>query len=397
MSLTTPTISDINDQIISNLEAELGQTIPFLPKSFLRVLAKTLAAVFILLYKYAGFTFLQIFVATASSDETEVNGRTVVPLEFWGDLIGAGTPTRATQAELVIDIDVTTQGGTLASGSQLVAESNGITYITIGAVSLNAATVQATVRAVSDEEGGDGSGTQGNLTAGQTMSFANPISDVARETTVASQSVTGADAEDVEVYRQRVVDRFQKRPQGGALADYELWGEEVEGIVNVYPYTGVNPGEVDVYCEATVASSGSPDGIPTGAQLTAVADSIDLDSNGLATRRPANAAVNVNAITRAGFEVEIQGLIVDNAATVQADIDAELDTFFLSREPYINGLSVTKEDLITKSAVGGIVFNVVSAAGGIFSDAILTKSAVVTDVYTLVTGEKAKVTSVTYT
>lgn len=392
MSLTTPTISDINDQIISNLEAQLAQTIPLLPKSFLRVLAKVLAAVFVLLYKYAGFMFLQIFIATASDSDTEVNGSTVNPLTSWGTLVGAGSPTSATQAELLIDIDVTTTGGTLASGTQLIGDSNGITYVTIGAVSLATASEQATVRAVADQNGGNGSGTQGNLTAGQTLTFANPIADVAKTATVDSQTVTGADAEDSEVYRQRAIDRFQKRPQGGALSDYELWGEGAAGIANVYPYTGATPGEVDVYVE----SATEVDGIPTGAQLTAVEDAIDLDVSGLATRRPANAAVNVAAITRVSFEVDVAGLIVSNETAVKADILAELTAFFLAREPYIVGLSVTKEDLITKTAVGGIVYNVVSAAGGVFSEAVLTKSAVVTDVYTLGDGEKAKLATLTY-
>jgi len=356
------------------------------------VLAKVLASIFVLLYKYAGFIFLQVFVATASPDETEVNGTTVVPLEFWGELVGAGLPTRATQAELLIDIDVITTGGTLASGTQLIGDTNGITYVTIGSVALSASTVQATVRAVADPDGGDGSGTQGNLTAGQTLQFANPIADIAREVSVDSQVTTGADAEDIEVYRQRVLDRFQKRPQGGALSDYELWGEEVAGIENIYPYTGANTGEVDVYVE----SSTEVDGIPTSAQLTAVADAIDLDDSGLATRRPANAAVNVAAITRTSYEVEVQGLIVDNETAVKADILAELTAFFLDREPYIVGLSIEKKNLITKTAVGGIVFNVVSAAGGVFSEAILTKSAVVTEVDTLGNGEKAKLATLSY-
>ena len=66
MSLETPTTKDINELIINQLEASFNTTISLLPKSFLRVLSKTIAAVFTLLYKYCGFIFLQIFVKTAS-------------------------------------------------------------------------------------------------------------------------------------------------------------------------------------------------------------------------------------------------------------------------------------------------------------------------------------------
>jgi hypothetical protein len=118
MALSTPTTKEINDNIIAQLESSIGQSIPLLPKSFLRVLAKTLAAVFTLLYKYCGFIFLQIFVKTASIKETEINGQIVSPLIEWGRLVGEGDPVAATNAQLNIQITVENQTGTLNSGAQ---------------------------------------------------------------------------------------------------------------------------------------------------------------------------------------------------------------------------------------------------------------------------------------
>lgn len=83
MSLQTPTTKEISDNIIAQLEASLNQSIPLLPKSFLRVLSKALAGVFVLLYKYGGFMFLQVFVRTASAKETIINGNSVTPLIEW--------------------------------------------------------------------------------------------------------------------------------------------------------------------------------------------------------------------------------------------------------------------------------------------------------------------------
>ena len=120
MPLQTPTTKQINDNIIAQLEASLNQTIPLLPKAFLRVLAKVLAGVFILLYKYGGWNSLQQFVETASFAETEINGRTLNPLLTWGRQVGVGDPAAATQAELIVDIVVENQTGFLPSGSQLV-------------------------------------------------------------------------------------------------------------------------------------------------------------------------------------------------------------------------------------------------------------------------------------
>lgn len=391
MSLTTPTTKQISDNIIAQLEASLNQTIPLLPKSFLRVLAKVLAGVFILLYKYGGFMFLQIFVQTASASETTINGKIVVPLTQWGRLIGIGDPVGATQAELSIDITVENQVGILPSGTQLVGAINGVTYITIGAVTLSAATVAATIRAVSDQSGGGGAGAIGNLDPGAIVSFANPLANVARDAVVTSQIITGADAESTEAYRQRIIDRFQKLPQGGAYADYELWGEEVAGIVNVYPYTSDNPGQVDVYVEADTATD--PDGIPTSAQLQAVLDSIEKDENGLATRRPANALANTLPIIRVGFDATVYDLVADNLATVQADIQDAIEEFFLNAEPFIDGLTIPpRRDRIARTALIGLVEDIVTAANGTFTTVtfIQTTLSGSLELYVLQQGEKAK-------
>jgi uncharacterized phage protein gp47/JayE len=395
MSLTTPTTQEINDNIIAQLEASLAQTVPLLPKAFLRVLAKALAGVFVLIYKYAGFMFLQLFVRTASYADTEVNGVTVNPLREWGNLVGVPDRAAATQAELLIDITVEDQTGFLPANTQLVGRDNGVTYLTLSSVALTAATVQATVRAVSDQQGGGGAGTLGNLDPGAVLSFANPLAQVARNASVVSQVVTGADAEAIDAYRQRIIDRFQKRPQGGAYADYEQWGEEPAGVINVYPYTSECPGQVDLYVEATPESSGSPDGIPTSAQLQEVLGAVELDQSGLASRRPANALVNAFPIKRVGFDIRVTGLLVADLAEVRDQIETALAEYFASREPFIPGLSVPpRRDRITRSALSGVVDDVVSASGGIFSAVFLELDGVNLDLYSLGIGEKAKLASV---
>ena len=397
MSLQTPTTKEINDNLIAQLEASLNQTIPLLPKSFLRVIAKATAGVFSLLYKLGGFYFLQMFVISATDAETTANGKTFVPLTEWGRLIGVGDPVAATQAEMVIDINVEIQTGLLASNTQLLNSDNGITYITIGSVPLINPIVQATIRAASDQSGGNGAGAIGNLDTGDIVSFANPLPNVSRDATVVTQTVTGANAESTEAYRQRVVDRFQKRPQGGALADYEEWGEEVAGILNIYPYTSSCPGQVDVYVEATPESSGNPDGIPTNAQLQAVLDNINLDQNGLATRRPATALVNTFPITRKGYDVKVFDLVTANLPQVQSEITTALEEYFLSREPFISGLTVSPRlDRITDSELGGIVWSIVNADNGVFTELTVELNTIPSLIFLLGEGEKAKLASVQF-
>lgn len=386
MSLPVVTTQAISDNVVAQLEASLSQSVPILPKAFCRVLAKVLAAVSVLLWKYASFIFLQLFVAYASMEETTVNGKKFIPLVQWGRLIGVGDPGLPKRAEIVVAVTVTNQVGSLEAGKQLVHVDSGVLYQTAFDVLLNAATVNVTVRAVSDQQGGTGEGTIGNRVAGEKLSFVTPLANVATDTAVVSIARAGVDAETPLSYRGKVIRRFQRKPQGGAYADYQLWAEEVPGIVHAYPYASDLPGEVNVYAEATEESSGSEDGIPTGDQLTAVFDSIQLDDSGIASRRPVNAAVTVLAISRSSFSVQISGLNPDTPETREKLADG-IDEYLREREPFIVGLStLPRQDRVTQSAIGGIVDGIVNAVGATVTSAVVTPGPAAT----LGPGEKAK-------
>lgn len=394
-----PTTKEITDSVVAEIESKINQTIPLLPKAFIRVIAKVFAGIIIVLYYYSGFIFLQIFVATASFKDTNVNGQVINPLKFWGRLTGLGDPDPGEAAELLIDINVIQQGGTLYAGETNVLGSlNGVTYSLLTDVSLNAEVVQGDFKAVSDPDGQGGIGSVGNLTTGDTVSFATPYGDVEPDAVVDSRTVDGADAETKESYQDRITGWFGGRPQGGAGLDYVYWAKEVPGINNVYPYTG-DPGEVDVYNEATPESSGSPDGIPTPAQLTAVQEAIEKNEAGLALNRPLNSFINVYAITRTAFTVDVIDLTGENIDTLKTLISDALTTFLLQREPFIDGVTpLPRKRDITQEDIRSIVNDYAVAANGSFSTAIVkfTLSGVPFQVYTLTPGEKAKLTIVNY-
>jgi uncharacterized phage protein gp47/JayE len=397
MALVTPTTAQIAANLIVQLEASLSQTIPLLPKAFTRVLAKVLAGVYVTLFKYAGFSLLQQFVSTATIEETVINGVAIRPLVEWGRMVGVGDPLAATQAELTLSVTVLTQTGSLDGGAQLLHAATGVVYRTVAAVPLDDATVTIIARASSDQGGGDGSGSVGNLEPGQVLQFASPLPNVARDATVTGMDVEGADAELEDVYRGRVLTRFRRRPQGGAYSDYQQWGASVAGIRAVFPYTGA-PGEVDVYVEAI----DGPDGIPSPAQLAAVLDAINFDPDefpsptGLANRRPVNAAINVLPITRTEFDVEISGFEAEDPATVQAAITEGLDEFLRARAPFIVGLSaLPRLDRVTQGAVAGVVNEIAEANGASIAAVILRRAGAVILQYTLARGELAKLGTLT--
>ena len=387
MALDIPTTAELTATMVSQIESAISQTIPLLPKSFTRVLAKARAGIDVQLYRYAGFIWLQEYVQHATMEECTINGKRVRPLVEWGNLIGLGDPDYGTQAELSCTITVTTQSGTVAGGSNLLRSETGVIYQTLAPVTLDAPTKPVTVRATSDQDGNHGIGAIGNLEAGDTISFANPLPNVVRDVVVDSVSTTGADPETVEAYRARVLSHFQAKPQGGAYADYRQWAEEVSTIVHAYPYTSDDPGQVDVYCESNVDS----DGIPTQGELDDVTDSINLDISGLASRRPVNDAVNVYAITRTAFDVEVFGLAGVPESAVETTLDEALDEHFRTREPFILGLSVLpRKDRVTLASVSSIVESIVSAAGGTIESVELEEGGTPITARTLDDGEKAK-------
>jgi len=388
-----PTTNQIAEALLSAFSVEFQQTASLLPKSFLRVVSYSVAGVFQILWQYLGWDFLQIFVATASFGNTTINGVSVNPLVMWGELIGVGPPADATQAQADITVTVSLQGGSLNAGSQLIRTSTGVIYSVQSSILLNAPTVTASIKAVGDQDGGDGSGSIGDLTIGDTLDFVSPFAGVDRTTVVLLDTVNGEDAQTEEDYRQTVVNRFKRRPQGGAAADYIIWSEAVPGIVDVFPYVGA-PGEVDVY----VLSTNPPDGIPTAGELLAVQEAIEQIVNGISFGRPVTALVNVLPITRTGFDVEVTGLTgVPDLPQTQADILNALNVYFLDRAPFVDGGTIPpKKDIIAQTAIGGIIEDVVTAAGGVFTSVEVLESAVPFQLRTLGTGETAKLSSLVF-
>lgn len=396
MNLTTPTTSQVYSTMMAQIELSIGQTIPILPKAFIRVFAKVFAGVFITLWKYAGSIFLQLFVRTAQYGETTVNGQRVNPLVEWGRLIGVGDPDEATPAELVFDVTVTTQSGTIPSNTQIIRSDTGVIYLTTASVALNAATVQVSAVASGDPDGNGGAGEQGNLQVGDSCEFVNPIANVRRTVTVASVTSEGADAEDPEDYRVRIIRRFQRRPQGGAYSDYRAWAEDVGDVVNVFPYRSATPGEIDLYVE--VSTDSDPDGIPSVAQLSDVQDAIEYDSGGKASRRPVGAAINYLAISRKSIDVEVNGLDGSSVAEVEDAIETAVDDYLRSREPFILGLSVLpRKDRITLAAVSGIVAQTAEAMGHTIASVTMEIDSVSEVGYELQEGELAKLGNITFT
>lgn len=383
------TATEIKNAIIVQIETSLNTTVPLFTKAFIRVLAKALGGVFVLLYQYCGFIQLQMFVKYASNKPVTIGGITMTPLQVWGELVGVQY-RNGQQAEHTITITVLSQVGSLPSGTRVVNQSNGVIFTTVGDVALDAATVTATVRAAE-------AGEKGNVDVGTELQFQSAPSTVEKAVEVATNVTVGTDPEETEIYRRRVREWFAARPQGGAYADYREWAESVEGVKRAYPYSGwkmedhpvdgptQGSGEVFVFVESDADDDGVPAylneyGRPTGLDsglLVDVFNAIETNDSGLASRREINAFVRVYPIhartwnwTTGGrtlVNIEIAGLeMIEDEDATKTLIEDAVREYIEDREPYIPGLDIApRRDILNRMSIGAVAAQIAASKGGV--------------------------------
>lgn len=362
MPLTIPTVAEIRDQIISDVEGSIGQSVPLLPRAFVRVLAAALAGVQALCYRYGRWAVRQIFAATA--DEEALVAR--------GAQYGL-TPSPAVAAVLTAQA-TGTDGTTIPAGTLWIGDENSLVYSQNEAVEIAGGTAAITVRCLT-------AGDEGNLAAGQTLTISTPIAGVDSAASVTGTTTTGEDAESVESFRAEVQERERHKPQGGAPADYVQWALEVPGIVKAFAHR-ITAGYATVY--PMIALSG--DRIPDEAKREEVRQYLaDL------SRKPLQSTPVVEAMTEVVFDVTITDL-VPNTADVKARIESQLEAYLLARFPRQYPDEVAPTDTVSTAALSGAAVDV-----GMFSGVLtMTADSTPATTYTLGAGELARLGTVTW-
>ena len=128
MAYKNKTIEEVQQLLIRSFEHEFNTQLRILPKSFIKILCKVFAGIFIVVYKLVGWYFLQMFPETADWKEVTILGVRLRPLVKLGVLFGVGEPLAGVQWQGVITIDVLTQGSVLYSGAQLKSNVTGKLY-----------------------------------------------------------------------------------------------------------------------------------------------------------------------------------------------------------------------------------------------------------------------------
>ena len=394
MAYKNKTIEEVQKLLIRSFEHGFNRRLRILPKSFIKILCKVFAGVFIVVYKLVGWYFLQMFPETADWKEVTILGVRLRPLVKLGVLFGVGEPLAGVQWRGIITIDVLTQGSVLYSGTQLKNSVTGKLYITTETKTLLKS--KEAVPVVCTEIG-----TAGNLEQNDTLNFVNPYGFIKTEAVVLDVARVGLDNELESSYRNRVINRFRLQPQGGALADYRIWASEVPGVLNVYPYNDKEqPGGVLLYV------SGIPDvyadRIPNNGLLKKVGEACTYDpETGKATRKPLTAMLdpkndgsysNVKPITVAVFDIVITGVSGIVPADFAQVVKPALQNYFLDRDLYIRGLSDdnNRTNVISKNHIITVVNQIAVSVKAIFETAEIRKDGKLVPLYTLDNGELAR-------
>ncbi len=247
------------------------------------------------LYGFMDYISRQIIPDSADTDH----------LERWAGVWGV--PRLQAAAATGVVTFTTTDGAFIPQGT-VIKSVDSVDYETAADVTAVGLTADANIVAVT-------SGAAGNRTAGQSLTLISPISGV-QAIAIAGELSGGADIEDDDSLRARLLTRIQQPPHGGSASDYEVWALEVPGVTRAWVF----PAEMGLGT-VTVRFARDDDAspIPDAGEVTAVQDYVNA-------RRPVTAQVYVVAPVLHSVDLTID--ITPDTTPIRDAITAELEDFF---------------------------------------------------------------------
>ncbi|QCE34132.1 baseplate J/gp47 family protein [Acetobacteraceae bacterium] len=324
MPYQRPTLVQIRDQIVSNIQAG---NIP----AFLNVMFKSVVWVFANVW--AGMFHLQYGFLSWIAKQSVPWTATGVYLEAWASFKNVNRKT-ATQSSGM----VTFQGISRASipAKTLIILSGGISVESTEDV--QEVNGQIIVPAVSQVTGKDQ-----NVPIGTLGDLSSPIAGIQMTGVVSEPFVGGADLEDDASLRERMLQAFQEGGENGREEDYEKWALSVSGVTRAWCYRSNymdgNMVMVLFMCDQANASNG---GYPIGTNGSATEENRYDTASGdqlrvaeyIYTRRPVTALVCCSSPNKQPIDFVIGGLGKNNTPENQQKIkDVLQDMFVQVSEP----------------------------------------------------------------
>ncbi|SPD73838.1 Baseplate J-like protein [uncultured Desulfobacterium sp.] len=294
MPFARPDLTTIIDWIASDLESRFTGADARLRRSFFNGIARALAGAV-----HGAYGFIEFLSEQVLPDKAEAEY-----MERWAQIWGV--IRKAADAATGNVIFYGANGSVIPAGT-ILQRSDGAEFATDADVTIGSGTATGAVTA-------SVAGEDGNTDEGKTLSLTTSLPGINGSATVAAGGLAGgAEIEQNDDLRYRLINRIQQPPHGGAAFDYEAWALEVEGVTRawVYPlHRGL--GTVDV---TFVMDDQEGSITPDAGTVQDVQDYID-------ERKPVTADVIVFAPTPVALDFEIQ--LSPDTTVVRAAVEAEL-------------------------------------------------------------------------
>lgn len=323
MPFARPTLAALVTRVTSDLRGRLEILGPLLRRALATVLGTVWGGTVHELYGYLDWLAKQLFATSSEAAallvEALMYGITLNPATF-----ASGTATATG-----------TNGTAIPMGTILRLDSVTSYRVTVGQV-IAGGTATLPITAVL-------AGKAANVPATTQLTFQTPIAGVNSTAAVGADITNGADQEDIEALRIRLLERKRKPPTGGSDQDYVKWAKLVTGVTRVWVYRHENGlGTVVVRFVRDGDGVGAAI-IPSGGEVTAVQAS--LDANRPITDEPTAVAPTTLAQP---FTIHI---VPDNADT-RAAVTAELTDLLARGRPGDAGGTVMLLLSAVRTAVG---------------------------------------------
>lgn len=292
MPFDRPTLPQLIDQGASEVESRLPGVLARVRRSLVGVINRVVAGGLSALYKYVEFLNRQVWPDQAEAEYLVDHGNR------WGVDRRPAAPATGT-------VSFTGTDGTIIPAATVVQRADGTRYLSdaIATIAAGVAVVPVTAEIA---------GQASNSALATAVTLVSPIAGVNSAASAATALAGGADIEDVEAWRARVLARIRQAPQGGSVPDYIAWALEVPGITRAWVYPGeLGPGKVTI--RFTRDDDASP--IPDAGEVATLQAYIE-------ERRPVTADVLVVAPIAVPLNFTIQ--LTPNTPIVQSAVEAEL-------------------------------------------------------------------------
>lgn len=390
--ITIPTIKQLYDSVLNDLQTEFGVSISLYGRVMLRAYAAMQAAKLKIFYLSIANLQQNIFPDTAQSESIggtlERFGRVKINRNPFNaqaakyEVEVTGTPGAIIKATTVFKTDDTS----LNPGYLFQLDNDFTFVVSTGLIQLRALTP----------------GVESKLNINDTLTSTIPIALVDKKATVKTEIVEPLAKEDIENYRKAILDSFRLEPQGGAATDYRLWAADAQGVKQVYPYAKSNAsGEIELYVEATVADSIDGKGTPSASLLSDVEDVVEFDPDTTLPinergRRPLGVfKVYYLPVTIKTIDITIPSFVGITPAQ-QASILTALTNAINLMRPFVDSCDILadKNDTIDVNKIISIILN--NQPGASFGTPVIEVDSVAVSSYKFVKGNIPTLNSVTY-